>query len=286
MIKFFESKKKQKIKPVDLGLCLSGGGALGFAHIGVIQALLENKIEPNFISGSSMGAIVGTLYAAGVTPSEMMQMIKDDRLYRVTKLMNLKPSLFRSGFSDQSTILTLIKEIIPHNSFEGLQKKMFICVSNLTLAKWEIKGSGNDLNIWVSASASIPGVFEACESGDTLYVDGGLLNNFPAQPLKNLCSDIIGVDVLPHETQSKIKKPIDSIIQSIRTVQHVNASEGRSMCKYIIEPQLLNHYHEFRFDAYQKIYEEGYRDTIEFIKNNPGILELMNQDMISKGVPA
>jgi len=258
----------------SLGICLSGGGALGFAHIGVLQALNENGIEPDIISGSSMGAIVGTFYAAGVTPAEMMQIIKDDRLYRVTKLMTFKPTVWRSGWSDHSTVLTLIKEIIPHNSFEGLQKKMFICVSNLNLAQWEIKSSGNDLNIWVSASASIPGFFETQEVDGTFYVDGGLLNNFPAQPLNELCSSIIGVDVLPHEAPTSLKKPIDAVIKSIRTFEHANALTGRSMCEHIIEPKVLKHYNEFRFDAYQKIYDQGYTDTIEYIKNNPEILYL------------
>jgi len=273
MIKFFE-KKKETETPLNLGLCLSGGGALGFAHIGVLQALLENGIEPDIISGSSMGAIVGTFYAAGFTPSEMMQMIKDDRLYRLTKLMTFVPTFWKSGWSDHSTVISLVKEIIPHNSFEGLQKKMFICVTNMNLAQWEIKSSGDDLNVWVSASASIPGMFEAHKSEDSFYLDGSLLNNLPAQPLKDLCSVIIGVDVLPHQAPTELKKPIDAITKSIRLVQHVNSMEGRSMCDYLIEPQGLKHFNEFRFDAYEKIYKQGYKDTLEFIKRNPEILKL------------
>lgn len=149
---------------------------------------------------------------------------------------------------------------------------MFICVSNLNLAQWEIKSSGNDLNIWVSASASIPGIFDAHEIDGSFYVDGGLLNNFPAQPLKDLCRCIIGVDVLPHEAPVSLKKPIDAVVKSIRTLEHANALSGRSLCDYIIEPQVLKQYNEFRFDAYQKIYDQGYTDAIEYIKNNPEIL--------------
>jgi len=266
-------KAKKTEKP--LGICLSGGGALGFAHIGALQALLENGIEPQVISGASMGAIVGTLYAAGVSPTEMMKIIEDDRLYRITNLVSLKPSWFmKSGFSDHSKVLTLIKEMIPHNSFEGLQKKMFICVSNLNEAQWEIKSSGKELNTWVSASASIPGVFETYEAKGVFYVDGGLLNNMPAQPLQNLCSTIIGVDVLPHVAPAELCKPKDVLTSSIRIVQHVNSCEGRALCNYLIEPRALKRYHEFRFDAYEKIYKRGYKDTVEYIRNHPDILSL------------
>ena len=267
-------KKDQSEK--SLGLCLSGGGALGFAHIGVLQALLENGIEPEIISGSSMGAIVGTFYAAGISPNEMLKIIEEGRLYRVSKLLTLKPGFWRSGWSNQSTALSLIKEVIPHNSFEKLQKKMFICVTNLNTAQWEIKSTGKRLNGWVSASASIPGVFEDYESNNSFYVDGGLLNNMPAQPLHDLCHTIIGVDVLPYSVPLDLKKPLDTIIQSIRGVQSMNSMEGRSLCKHIIEPQVLNHFHEFRFDAYQKIYEQGYQDTLDYIKKNPEILDLKN----------
>jgi NTE family protein len=264
--------KSKKIKP--LGISLSGGGALGFAHIGVLQALEENGIFPQCISGSSMGAIVGTLYAAGYSPAEMMQLIKDDRLYRVTKLITFTPTFWKSGWSDHSTVRSLIKELIPHNSFDLLPKRLHICVSNLNTAKWEIKNSGENLDTWVSASASIPGVFEAIKSGETYYVDGGLFNNLPAQPLKDECRNIIGVDVLPYLIPTNLKKPSDAVTFSIRATQNVNSLEGRALCKHVIEPLALNKFHEFSFEAYQKIYQQGYDDTIKYIKKHPEILEL------------
>lgn len=257
-----------------LGLCLSGGGALGFAHIGILKALEDNGIFPQYLSGSSMGAIVATLYAAGYSPDDMMKIIKDGRLFRLTKLITLKPAFWKSGWLDLSTARDLIKELIPHNSFEKLSKKLFICVANLNSAKWEIKDSGKNLDFWVSASASIPGVFEAVKFGDDFYVDGGVFNNFPAQPLKDECEDIIGVDVLPLFKPKKIKKPFDSIVLSIRAVQAVNSCEGRSICRYIFEPGVVKKFNEFRFDAYQKIYDQGYKEALEYIKKNPEILNL------------
>ncbi len=214
-----------------LGLCLSGGGAIGFAHIGAIQALTENGIIPDMVAGSSMGAIVGTFYAAGFTPKEMLQMIKEDRLYMVSKIMTFKPGFWRSGFSSHHKVHALVQEVIPHDSFEKLSKRLFICVTNLNTMEWEIKGEGSDLADWVTASASIPGVFEVLTKNGAYYSDGGILNNLPAQPLVPLCRAVIGVDVLPFYPPTTMKLPVDTIRCVVRGVQHVNSAKGRSFCQ-------------------------------------------------------
>lgn len=257
-----------------LGLCLSGGGAIGFAHIGVLQALLENNIQPEVISGTSMGAIVGTMYAAGLTPQEMMNVIKEDKLYLVSKLMHFKPSFWRSGFSTHGTVRALIKELIPHNSFEKLPKKLMVCVTNMNTMQWEIKQKGRNLCSWVSASASIPGVFEAYVKDGVYYLDGGILNNLPAQPLKPLCRAVIGVDVLPFMPPGEMKRPMDAIQCTLRGMEHVNSLEGRALCDHLIEPKVAARYHEFRFDAYEKIYKIGYKEAKDYIKSHPEMLSL------------
>jgi NTE family protein len=257
-----------------IGLCLSGGGALGFAHIGVLQALEDHDIFATHIAGSSMGAIIGTLYAADYKPVTMLQMIKEDKLYKITKLMTFHPTFLKSGLSTHEMLRSLIHELIPHNSFEQLKRKLQVCVVNLNTAEWEIVSSGNELDKWVAASASIPGVFETIKAGDTYYVDGGLLNNMPAQGMEELCEVIIGVDVIPHKVPPELKKPIDAIAFSVRAMQHQNAKGGRDLCRYIIEPQAINEFHEFSFDAYQAIYQYGYAATTKYIAENPELLKL------------
>jgi len=256
-----------------LGLCLSGGGALGFAHIGVIQALEENGIYPTHIAGSSMGAIIGALYAEGYSPAEMMQMIKDDKLYKVTKLLTFTATFLKSGLSTHNSLHSLIQEVIPHNSFENLKKKLHICIVNLNSGEWEIIDSGNELNKWVCASASIPGVFETVKDDQNYYVDGGLLNNMPAQALENDCRTIIGVDVIPHKVPSELNKPSDTLAYAIRAMQHQNSKEGRELCRFLIEPKAIEEYHEFSFDAYEVIYQYGYDAAIRFITETPRILK-------------
>lgn len=257
-----------------LGLCLSGGGAIGIAHIGVLQALLDNGIEPEVVSGSSMGAIVGTLYAAGYTPTDMMKMIQEDRLYLVSKLMTFKPSFWKSGFSTHGTVQKLIREIVPSDNFKNLKRKMFVCVTNLNTMEWEIKSSGKNLATWVSASASIPGVFESQVVDGVYYVDGGVLNNLPSQPLKPLCRAVIGVDVLPYSAPVNLKRPIEVMAYTVRGIQKVNSAEGRALCDHVIDCQAVKKFHEFRFEAYQRIYRQGYKDGMDYIKSHPEIKSL------------
>jgi len=252
----------------SLGLCLSGGAALGLAHIGVIQALEDHGIFPEHLVGSSMGAIIGTLYCAGYTPSEMMLMIKNDKLYKITKLMNFHAGFLKSGLSNHSMLKSLINELIPHNSFEQLKKQMHICVVNLTKSQWEIIHSGNELDMWLSASASIPGLFEAIKYEDNYYVDGGLLNNMPAQGLEDYCQTIIGVDVIPHRIPESLSKPIDTLAYSVRAMQHQNSKEGREMCRFLIESNAIDKHNEFNFDAYQDIYHYGYSAATNYIVEN------------------
>ena len=257
-----------------IGLCLSGGGALGFAHIGVIQALEDHQIFPDVISGSSMGSIVGSIYAAGYTPAQMLQFIKDGKLYKITNIMNFQPAFWKIGLSDHAPIVTLMNEFIPNNSFDKLEKKLYVCVSNLTSASWEIISKSEKLDMWVAASCCIPGIFNAMKINNMMYVDGGLLNNVPSQPLREKCEFIIGSDVIPHLTAKKKLKPRDTLVKSLRVAQHQSSLPGRALCDFLIEPEAIEKYNEFNFEAYQSIYQYGYRAATQFIAKNPYILKL------------
>lgn len=272
MKRLFSPRKKTK----NINLCLSGGGALGFAHVGAIQALEENGIFPNRIAGTSMGAVIGVFYAAGFTPDYMLQLIKEDKLYKISHLLTFHSPFKKQGLSDHTTLRKLILELIPHNSFEGLEKKFYVCVSNMNKARYEIMHSGDNLDKWVAASASIPGIFEPIIHNGIIYTDGGVTNNMPAQCFENEFTRTIGVDVIPY---TKIKtpdviRPYDIALASIRAMQHANSREGRDICNYLIEPLVLNKYHEFNFDNYQDIYKIGYETTIKYIETNKDILAM------------
>ena len=274
-MKLFPSKNKKK----EVNLCLSGGGALGFAHIGAIQALEEHNIHATSVSGTSMGAVMGVFYAAGLTPEMMLKYIKDDKLYKLGHLLTFRTNFWKNGLSDHTTLRKLIRELIPHNSFEELEKKLYVCVSNMHKAKYEIISSGGDLDKWVAASATVPTVFEPIFHNNFCYMDGGIMNNMPAQCFETKYTTTIGVDVIPYSRLKfpEFKRSIDIALTSIRAMQHQNSQEGRDICTYLIEPLVLEKYHEFSYEHYEERYKMGYEASIKYINNNRDILSLAKQ---------
>ncbi len=269
----FEKKSEPKKR---IGLCLSGGGALGFAHIGVLQALEDLNIFPDEISGASMGSLIGTFYAIGYTPSQMLKLIKEEKLFKITKLMSFKPNFWNTGFANHSLICNLIKELYPSNNTEKLKKMMHICVSNITTAEWEIINDTNNIGLAVSASCSIPGVFNSVLINKNQYVDGGVLNNMPSQPLTKSCGIIIGSDVVPHISNNKKMKSREVFASAIRVNIHQNSKEGRGLCDFLIEPKAIEKYNEFSYDAYKAIYDCGYRSVNQFVSQNPNFLQQLS----------
>ncbi len=256
-------------KNPKVGLVLSGGGALGFAHIGAIQALEEQGIYPTVIAGSSMGAIVGVLYANDIKPIEMLDIIKKEKLYKKTTLLKMRPTTeTKLGIYSHVATRQLIERVIPHNSFDSLPKKYYACVTNLENATWEVKHTGNQLKEFVIASAAIPGVFEAEIINGITYIDGGTLNNLPAQAIRKECDIVIGIDVIP-VTYKKAQKTSDVMFQALRASEHQNSLEGRKLCDYLVESNAIMVYNEFDFESYLEIYRYGYTAMKTYLKNNP-----------------
>jgi len=250
----------------NIGICLSGGGALGLAHIGALQALEENGIYPDMISGSSMGSVIGMLYAAGYSPKEMKKMIVKEHLSNPLRLFDFR--LFsRTGFSTHHTLRLLLQKYVPENDFSALKKKLAVCVVNLNKGKWEIIDSGQKLHDYVIASSSIPMLYEAQEIDGQTYVDGGVLNNLPVESLKPVCRRIIGIDVVPYVEQKKFDNRLSIMSAYIYLQNHSNSAERQKLCDDLIVVNSVEKYHIFNFNAYKEIIRSGYDCTIKYLKS-------------------
>lgn len=250
-----------------IGIALSGGGALGYAHIGVLQALEEYGIYPDVISGNSMGSLIGLFYAAGYSPKQIYDIVKREKL---DTLFNIIAPSFREsklGLSTQKRVLNIIKKYIKHNSFESLRIPFCVAVSNLSTGNIEYWHKGTELHSAVLASTAIPGVFNAVTIDDMIYVDGGLLNNLPVQPIRNQCKYVIGINVKAETVFDKPKNIKDILFRALQLVVVRNSQEGEALCDVLICPD-NRHLNDFSFRSFEKIYQSGYNSTKKYFEDN------------------
>lgn len=177
-----------------LGLALGSGGARGVAHIGFLQALEESGIKPSFISGSSMGSVVGACYAMGMRPKEMFNEVLK---LKAKDIVDISPSTLKAGslLSSKKLHQTLAK-YMGGVQFEDLHIP-FRCVGVDVISGKEVIFSQGDLTTAVQASSSIPLFFQPVDYDDMLVCDGGVLCRVPIKTVKQMGAQvIIGVDVL------------------------------------------------------------------------------------------
>jgi NTE family protein len=173
----------------DVALVLSGGGARGCAHIGVIKVLEQHGFRITSIAGTSMGALVGGIYAAGYLPQFEEWMLSID-IKEVLKLTDFVIS--KKGFIKGKKVIGKIKEIVPTRSIENLNIP-FCAVATNILDDVETVFTEGDLFEAIRASISIPTVFQPHQIGDKLYVDGGILNPVPVDRVKRSGNDLLVV---------------------------------------------------------------------------------------------
>lgn len=201
---------KQKPK---IGLALGAGASRGFAHIGVLQVMEENGIKPDYIAGSSIGSIIGAIYAAGMTP-KMMEGIAE----------NLNTSLYDVGFSRRGFIRgnrvnELIKLLTKDQEFKDLDIPLAVTAVDLITSERVIIQEGKVYQ-GVRASISIPGVFHPVELGDKVLIDGGILERVPVNVVRKMGADIvIGVDVAFRGLHRPPENFIETIIQTMEVME-------------------------------------------------------------------
>ncbi len=251
-----------------IGIALSGGGARGIAHIGVLAALEKYGIHPDIISGTSIGALVGVLYASGYESGAILGLIKASKLHRVISLS--RPT---RGLLDLAKIEKLLRKHIPEDDFSALKKQFYCAVTNLNSGKSELISSGKLID-YVLASASIPIVFEPRIIDGQSYVDGGILNNLPIEPLLNQADLIIGVHVNHNEEMKEISGIKAIAERSFRLAISKNADDKFARCNLVIDPPAMQRYSVFDFSKADEIYDIGFSETETRILQLSEILDL------------
>ncbi len=236
---------------MKLGIALSGGGARGIAHIGVLQALEEAGIQPDCLAGASAGAIVGVLYAAGHSPAEILLIFKSTPLTRI-----LRVSVPFRGLVDSEPLLSALRQYVAAETFQGLQRQFFVSVTNLTQGRSEIVSQGPVLE-FVTASAAVPLLFKPCQLNGDQYVDGGMLNNLPVEPLLEQCQRVIGVNVTPIHATPDCEGFLRVASRALDLVMWANVETRLRRCHLEIEPETAG-FGLFEMGRVEEIFRCGY----------------------------
>jgi NTE family protein len=245
----------------NTGLVLSGGGARGFAHLGVIQALNDAGIYPDVISGTSAGAIVGVMYADGYSPKEILNLMNSG-----SRLDFMRPALPREGLLQIGGVLKILKTCLRAKTFMELKVPLFICATDLNNGKSVYFSEGNLLDP-VIASASIPVLFQPVIINNTYYVDGGVLDNLPIRPIEHKCRFLIGSFVNPVGYIEKISGLINIAERTFMLSMSKEIIEKARKFDFFVAPPELQNYKILDPEKAEELFSIGYNATVEKLKD-------------------
>lgn len=279
----FAQDKGEK-KDLKVGVVLSGGGAKGFAHVSVLKALEEAGVRVDYIGGTSMGAIIGALYASGYSASELDSIMKsinyetilsndfprkskpfyekqDGEKYAITLPIRKRSVGIPIAVTEGQNVLNLFTKLTQHvnniSDFNELPIPFLAMATNLETGKQEILNKGF-LPIAMMASGSFPTLLAPVEIDGELYTDGGVVNNFPVDEVKAMGADIIiGVDI---QSGLEKKEDLDSALKILNQIvgfqMYNSLNEKYKKVDVLVKPNLEN-YNVVSFDEIDEIMKQG-----------------------------
>jgi NTE family protein len=194
---------------MGISLALGGGGARGMAHVGILKVLHREAIPVTAIAGTSMGAIIGSAYAAGVPIDQIETFALRVRSRREQiRLVDLKLSISSSGLLRGTRVYRMLAEMLgEERTFEEMEIPFAVVATDMRTGREVILQDGKIVDA-IRATMSVPGVFEPVKRGDMLLADGGILNNVPVDVARRIGkSPVVAVDVLPAFTQNQVGMP-------------------------------------------------------------------------------
>lgn len=308
----------QELSRPKIGLVLSGGGAKGLAHIGVLKVIDSLGIKVDYISGTSMGAVVGGLYATGYsahqldsifssidvdallqdyTPRESKSFYekRNDEIYALTLPFNNFKLSLPSGLSKGLYNFNLISRLTQHVShirdFEKLPIPFLCIATDLETGQQKLLDSGI-LAQAIIASGAIPTLYNPVEINGRILIDGGVVNNYPVEELKSRGIDfIIGVDVQEGLKNREQLQDVTSVLSQLNNFSMIEKMDGkRSLTNIYIQPEIKG-FSVVSFDKGSEIIKKGTEKALKHIsqllplveKNKRQTIKPVNVDSIYIG---
>ena len=236
----------------------------------------EHCFNPTHLAGTSAGAIVGALYAHGYTCDEMMTFFKKVQILDFKKYAINKP-----GFIDSEKYYNIFNDYFPVDNFSSLKKNLVITATDILEGKLKIFNKGELINP-IIASATFPGVFAPIKIKNSYYVDGGVLNNFPVEYIKESCEIVVGVHVNPvKKVEIKELKHFHHILERAFKLKSTKDDMAKfKLCDILVCPEELSIYGTFDKRYLDKIYNIGYQNAKTELNNSP----FVENGKIKKGI--
>ncbi len=252
-----ENTRSYKFSKYPIGYALSGGFIKGFAHLGVMQALLEYDIKPNILSGVSAGALAGVFYADGNEPYKVLDFFAGHKFQDLTKLVIPKVGLF-----ELDEFIDFLRSNLKAKKMEELNLPLIITATDLDHGRMVHFHKG-DIAERVAASCCMPVLFAPVNIEGTNYVDGGLMMNLPVSTIRRICQKVIAINVCPLMA-TKYKMNIVSIaFRSYHFMFRSNSFPEREKADLLIEPYNLEGYSNTELEKAEEIFMQGYNTANE-----------------------
>ena len=243
---------------VSIGLALGGGAIRGAAHIGVLQALEEQGIKPDYISGSSVGALVAALYAFGKSPEEILDIANGTSWFDISRLT--KPS---TGLLSNKDMQKVLYKAVGDVNIEEANIPLAAIAANIENGNKVILKEGNLANA-IMASACIPGVFKPVEINGELLVDGGVVENVPISPLIEMGAELIIAIELNGKMRFETPKTITDVIMNAFDIAIATRTQIQtSRADILISPD-LSMYSFSDTKNVTAMYEIGYQEGLKY----------------------
>lgn len=246
-------------KEPKVGLALGSGGARGLAHIGILKVFEEHDIPVHIIAGSSMGSLVGGLYALGHSPVQMKKLTA----YFPQKLW-VDYTVPKMGLVAGEKLKEIIRLLTKNKKIEEAGIPLAIVATHLEKGKRKVFRKGPMAEA-IRASVSIPGIFVPANIDGELFVDGGVIDRVPVSVVKDMGADIvIAVDVSYFESTSPIRSIFDVIAQTIDIMEREILEQRMIEADLILRPK-VGHYSTTMFTKVDEIIEEGEKAALAII---------------------
>ncbi len=243
-----------------IGLALSGGGARGFYHGGVLAAFKEMNIPISIISGTSAGAISAVIFADGADMLAATEAFPS-RLYALARTPRL---LFKYRLSPSLMLSSYVSDRLKSENFEELHIPVLLTAVDMETGALQVLDSGPIVPA-VMASSSIPGVLSNGDKNYRRYIDGGVLMNLPSPIIRDLCDVLVGINIVPFQKAPNFANfgRLQVLHRMIEISQFHSSKEYESICDFLLSNKEINQYHTFDFSSKFELYKLGLKDGLD-----------------------